>query len=225
MKRPVDISVRFAVCFQVWPLLSANRHPLTDGRFPPPPERPKLLRIVILRVLRERRVIVFTLLIQGSTRPDIVSLVGCTRCQRELFQISQTKIVRVFVTVPEEFPKEIGPGTKATTDLTELPKRRFAATVTRTTEAIDANSRPLTVELDVSRCAQFPEIRSVVFNPFPGLDCIVTALKSRIVVHKTPTKFLLKFVRDISNKMTLTFLRASLSVRDLSTARHLSECP
>jgi len=56
-----------------------------------------------------------------------------------------------------------------------------------------------------------------VFNPFPGFDCIFTALNSRTVAHKTRTKFLLKFVRDISTKMTLSFLRASLSVRDLST--------
>ena len=34
-------------------------------------------------------------------------------------------------------------------DLTELPNRRFAAAVTRTTEAIDPTSRTLTVELDV----------------------------------------------------------------------------
>jgi multidrug efflux pump subunit AcrA (membrane-fusion protein) len=40
-------------------------------------------------------------------------------------------------------------GTKASMDLTELPNRHFAATVTRTTNAIDANSRTLTVELDV----------------------------------------------------------------------------
>src|SRR6202035_3186759 len=40
-------------------------------------------------------------------------------------------------------------GTKASMDLTELPNRRFSASVTRTTEAIDANSRTLTVELDV----------------------------------------------------------------------------
>jgi hypothetical protein len=71
----------------------------------------------------------------------------------------------------------------------------------------------------VSRCTQIPEIRLFVFNPFPGFDCIVTALKSRIVAHKTRPKFLLKFVRDISTKMTLTFLRASVSVRDLSTSR------
>ena len=68
---------------------------------------------------------------------------------RELFRISQNNIVRVFVTVPEEFSNEIMSGTKASMDLTELPNRHFAATVTRTTNAIDANSRTLTVELDV----------------------------------------------------------------------------
>jgi hypothetical protein len=45
------------------------------------------------------------------------------------------------------------------------------------------------------------------------------ALKSRTVAPKTRTKFLLKFVRDISTKMTLSFFRASVSVRDLSTSR------
>jgi RND family efflux transporter MFP subunit len=68
---------------------------------------------------------------------------------RELFRISQNNIVRVFVTVPEEFSKQVKPGTRASMDLTELPNRHFAAAVTRTTEAIDANSRTLTVELDV----------------------------------------------------------------------------
>jgi RND family efflux transporter MFP subunit len=68
---------------------------------------------------------------------------------RELFHISQNNIVRVFVTVPEEFSKQVKPGTKASMDLTELPNRHFMAAVTRTTEAIDVNSRTLTVELDV----------------------------------------------------------------------------
>jgi RND family efflux transporter MFP subunit len=67
----------------------------------------------------------------------------------ELFQISQNNVVRVFVTVPEEFSGQVRPGTKATMDLTSLPNRHFAAAITRTTDAIDANSRTLTVELDV----------------------------------------------------------------------------
>ena len=82
--------------------------------------------------------------------------------------------------------------------------------------AIRFLKRPL-----LSRCTQFLEIRLFVFNPFPGFDCIVTALKSRIVAHKTRANFLLKFGWDISKKMTLTFLGASVSVLDLSTARQL----
>ncbi|MCU1262210.1 MAG: putative Co/Zn/Cd efflux system rane fusion protein [Bryobacterales bacterium] len=84
-------------------------------------------------------------------RTDFGDLVnaGNAGIGRELFRISQNNIVRVFVTVPEEFSKLVKPGTKASMDLTELPDRHFAAAVTRTTEAIDVTSRTLTVELDV----------------------------------------------------------------------------
>jgi hypothetical protein len=68
----------------------------------------------------------------------------------------------------------------------------------------------------VSRCTKIPESLLFVFNPFPGFKCILAALKSR-TAHKTRTKFLLKFVRDISTKMTLSSVLASVSVRDLST--------
>jgi membrane fusion protein, multidrug efflux system len=79
---------------------------------------------------------------------DLVNA-GNAGAGRELFRISQNNIVRVFVTVPEEFSKQIRPGTRASMDLTELPNRRFAAAVTRTAESIDVASRTLTVELDV----------------------------------------------------------------------------
>jgi RND family efflux transporter MFP subunit len=69
---------------------------------------------------------------------------------RELFRISQNNMVRVFVSVPEEFSSEVKPGTKASMDVISLPNRRFVASVTRTADAIDATSRTLTVELDVS---------------------------------------------------------------------------
>jgi RND family efflux transporter MFP subunit len=84
-------------------------------------------------------------------RTDFGDLVnaGNAGVGRELFRISQNNIVRVFVTVPEEFSNMVRTGTKASMDLTELPDRHFAAAVTRTTEALDVNSRTLTVELDV----------------------------------------------------------------------------
>jgi RND family efflux transporter MFP subunit len=69
---------------------------------------------------------------------------------RELFRISQNNVVRVFVTVPEQFSNQVRTGTRASMDLTELPNHHFGAAVTRTADAIDVNSRTLTVELDVS---------------------------------------------------------------------------
>jgi RND family efflux transporter MFP subunit len=68
---------------------------------------------------------------------------------RELFRISQNNVVRVFVTVPEEFSSLVKPGTKASMDVTSLPNRKFAASVTRTADSIDITSHTLTVELDV----------------------------------------------------------------------------
>ena len=68
---------------------------------------------------------------------------------RELFRISQNNVVRVFVTVPEEFSSQVKPGTRASMDVISLPNRKFAASVTRTADSIDITSRTLTVELDV----------------------------------------------------------------------------
>jgi RND family efflux transporter MFP subunit len=67
----------------------------------------------------------------------------------ELFRISQNNVVRIFVTVPEEFTSQVNVGTKASLDVVSLPNRRFAASVTRTADSIDVTSRTLTVELDV----------------------------------------------------------------------------
>ena len=86
--------------------------------------------------------------LRGTDLGDLVNA-GNAGVGRELFHISQNNIVRVFVTVPEEFSKQVKRGTKASMDLTELPNRHFAAAVTRTTDAIDVTSRTLTVELDV----------------------------------------------------------------------------
>jgi hypothetical protein len=57
----------------------------------------------------------------------------------------------------------------------------------------------------MSRCTQIPESRLFVFNPLPAFSRIVTALKARTIAHKTRTKFLLKFVRDIVQKRHYPF--------------------
>ena len=79
---------------------------------------------------------------------DLVNA-GNAGAGRELFRISQNNVVRVFVTVPEEFSSQVNPGTRASMDVISLAKRTFAASVTRTADSIDITSRTLTVELDV----------------------------------------------------------------------------
>lgn len=79
---------------------------------------------------------------------DLVNA-GNSGTGREMFRISKNDVVRIFANVPEEFSSQVRPGTKASLDVISLPNRRFAASVTREAEAIDLNSRTLTVELDV----------------------------------------------------------------------------
>src|SRR3984957_134529 len=67
---------------------------------------------------------------------DLVNA-GNAGAGRELFRISQNDVVRVFVTVPEEFSSQVKPGTKASIDVISLPNRRLAASVTRTADSID----------------------------------------------------------------------------------------
>jgi RND family efflux transporter MFP subunit len=68
---------------------------------------------------------------------------------RELYRIAQISTIRVFVSVPESYSKQVNGGAAASMDLTTLPGKSFSAHVTRTSNAIDPISRTLSVELDV----------------------------------------------------------------------------
>jgi RND family efflux transporter MFP subunit len=68
---------------------------------------------------------------------------------RELFQISQTEKLRVFVNVPQSTARSITIGQSADLSLSELPGRTFKAKVVRTAGAISPDSRTLLVELEV----------------------------------------------------------------------------
>jgi RND family efflux transporter MFP subunit len=68
---------------------------------------------------------------------------------QELFRIAQISTIRVFVTVPEAYSRQVIPGSSATVCVTELPDVRYTGTVVRTDNAIDPGSRTLLTELDV----------------------------------------------------------------------------
>jgi RND family efflux transporter MFP subunit len=67
----------------------------------------------------------------------------------ELFRVSKTSTMRIFIPVPEGYSQQIHDGMHVTVDLTELPGQRFDGQVTRSTRAINVSSRTLLVEVDI----------------------------------------------------------------------------
>ncbi len=68
---------------------------------------------------------------------------------QELFRIAQTKTLRVYVNVPENYADEIVPGIKATLVLASNPNTPATGTLVRTANAIDPTSLTLLSEVDV----------------------------------------------------------------------------
>ncbi len=68
---------------------------------------------------------------------------------KEIFHIVQTRMLRVFVRVPQPMARGAEPGRKAELSLAEFPQRKFEAKVVRAAGAMEANSRTLLVELEV----------------------------------------------------------------------------
>jgi RND family efflux transporter MFP subunit len=68
---------------------------------------------------------------------------------QQLFFLSQTDPMRVYVNVPESAAPSIRPGLVASLELTQFPGRKFQGKVVRTAESIDLNSRTLLTEVDV----------------------------------------------------------------------------
>jgi RND family efflux transporter MFP subunit len=66
-----------------------------------------------------------------------------------LFRVAQVNLLRVYVSVPENFGKEIHVGTDADLSFDEFPGRRFPASVVTTSSAIDPTTRTLLTELQV----------------------------------------------------------------------------
>jgi RND family efflux transporter MFP subunit len=66
-----------------------------------------------------------------------------------MFRLMRTDILRVFVDVPQVFATEVKVGRYAVVYRREEPNRLFTGTVTRTADALDANTRTLRTEVQV----------------------------------------------------------------------------
>ncbi len=85
---------------------------------------------------------------------DLINSGSNTAPRTDLFDIAQTGTLRVYVNVPEEYSQGVKPGvTQADIVLAEFPGKRFAGTLVRTAEAINATTRTLLVEVDLNNPA------------------------------------------------------------------------
>ena len=68
---------------------------------------------------------------------------------QELFRVAQTKVLRVYVEVPEHYASETLPGITATLNLASSPNETVTGKLVRTADAIDPSSLTLLAEVDV----------------------------------------------------------------------------
>jgi RND family efflux transporter MFP subunit len=85
----------------------------------------------------------------GTLTSRLVDVGDLISSGKELFRLSDTSKLRVFVRVPQTATPSITTGIDANLMVPELPSRKFTAKVVRTSGAIDANSRTLLTELEV----------------------------------------------------------------------------
>jgi RND family efflux transporter MFP subunit len=81
---------------------------------------------------------------------DLINSGSSTAPRTDLFDISQTRTLRVYVNVPEEYSQAVKPGwTAADITLAEFPGKRFPGRLVRTSDAISATTRTLLTEIDL----------------------------------------------------------------------------
>jgi multidrug efflux pump subunit AcrA (membrane-fusion protein) len=67
-----------------------------------------------------------------------------------MFHMQSTRVLRVYINVPQQYSQAAKPGLTADLTLAEFPGRRFKGQLVRTAKAIDPASRTLLVEVDVN---------------------------------------------------------------------------
>ena len=82
-----------------------------------------------------------------ARKTDIGALIDAGSAGQELFEVFDLHKVRIYVQVPQAFSADLHSGVKATFVMPQYPGQRFDATVVTTSNAMDANSRSMLVEL------------------------------------------------------------------------------
>ncbi len=88
-------------------------------------------------------------LTKRNVDPGALINAGAGVAGRELFDIARVDPLRVYTSVPQAYATYIKVGAKTYVTLQEFPGQKFVATVARTAESIDPNTRTLLTEVDV----------------------------------------------------------------------------
>jgi RND family efflux transporter MFP subunit len=81
---------------------------------------------------------------------DLINSGSSSAPKTDLFHVAQTRTLRVYVNVPEEYSQGVKPGqTAAEVALAEFPGKRFPGKLVRTSESINGITRTLLVEVDL----------------------------------------------------------------------------
>jgi RND family efflux transporter MFP subunit len=79
---------------------------------------------------------------------DIGALINAgSTAGQELFEVSDLHRVRIYVQVPQALSADLKPGLKATFEMPQYPGRKFDASLVTTSNAMNATSRSMLVEL------------------------------------------------------------------------------
>ena len=107
---------------------------------------------------------------------------GSITASKEIFDISDTRRLRVFVNVPQIYSPDAKNGVKATLTLPQYPGRTFEGTLVRSSNAIDPATRTLLAEVDVDNKSgellpgSYTEVHLHTANGAPALIVPVSAL-------------------------------------------------
>ena len=114
----------------------------------------------------------------------------------ELFRVAQTNVLRIMVDVPQSYAPAIRVGLPATVTLQESSRRKYTGAVTRTSNALDPNTRTLLTEVQVKNTdgsllpGMYAQIRFTGERAEPPLlvpgDCLVVRTNGPQVAVVTP---------------------------------------
>jgi RND family efflux transporter MFP subunit len=141
---------------------------------------------------------------------------------KELFHMSSTDVLRVYVNVPQIYSRDALPGTKAQLTFSEYPGRSFQGTLVRTAKSIDVDSRTLLVEVDVDNRkgdltpGAYTEVHLKVGSPISTVVIPVSALLFRKEGLRVAT------VQHINNADTVKLAPITLGHDDGDTVQVVS---